>query len=34
MGPEGEVATGIALERLGRRLACEAEDMESYGDEV
>ena len=34
MGPEGEVATGIALERLGRRLACEAEDMECDGDEV
>ena len=33
MGSEGEVATGIALERLGRRLACQAEDMECYGDE-
>ena len=34
MGPEGEVATGITLERLGRRFACEAEDMECDGDEV
>ena len=34
MGPEGEVATGIALERLGRRLAGQAENMECDGNEV